>query len=205
MCAVVSSARSIPRFIRPASHLGCRVGFWPTIWPTLRDGLVTAGGAGAGARRRRSGQRCRNRDDCRRPCRSGAICRSADNRDADGERIFIIIGLGGPQAAGPRRPFFHRPRPLPRPRPGASTCTAASSFIVSPAEHAQAVALLSPDRVGYGLDAVLPMVSTSGPSPPARLNVLLRCHPDSLASHPLDMWLRTLNVSINTDDPLIRH
>ena len=129
---------------------------------------------------------------------------SADNRDADGERIFIAIGLGGPEQ--PARAAFFQTALAPFRALGLRLdLHSGEQLHVSPAEHAQAVALLTPDRVGHGFRGAADGFYFEGAIAACPLsNVLLRCHPDSLASHPIaDMYARTLNVSINTDDPLL--
>ena len=107
-------------------------------------------------------------------------------------------------SSSPRRLLPDRPRPF-RALGLRLDLHSGEQLHVSPAEHAQAVALLSPTALAYGFRSAADGFYFEGAIAACPLsNVLLRCHPDSLASHPIaDMYARTLNVSINTDDPLL--
>lgn len=129
---------------------------------------------------------------------------SPDNRDGEGQPIVIAIGLGGPEQPG-RAAFFQEAlRPF-RALGLRLDLHSGEQPHVTPAEHAEAVALLQPDRVGHGFRGASAGYFFPGPIAACPLsNVLLRCHADSLKTHPIaDMYARTLNVSINTDDPLL--
>lgn len=129
---------------------------------------------------------------------------SADNRTADGQPIVVAIGLGGPEQPA-RAAFFARALAPFRALGLRLDLHSGEQAHVSPAEHAEVIAQLQPDRVGHGFRGASAGYYFQGGIAACPLsNVLLRCHPDSLKTHPIaDMYARSLNVSINTDDPLL--
>lgn len=127
-----------------------------------------------------------------------------DNRDLAGKRIIVGIGLGGLEQPA-RASFFaealHRFRAL-----GLKLDVhSGEQAHVSAAEHAQTVSLLRPERVGHGFRGAEAGFFFQGALAACPLsNVLLRCHNGPLGTHPIsEMLRRELNVSINTDDPLL--
>jgi adenosine deaminase len=129
---------------------------------------------------------------------------SADNRDDSGKPIIVAIGLGGPEQ--PARAAFFQTALQPFRALGLRLdLHSGEQPHVTPTEHAEAVSLLQPDRVGHGFRGASDGYYFPGAIAACPLsNVLLRCHPDSLTTHPIaDMYARTLSVSINTDDPLL--
>jgi len=129
---------------------------------------------------------------------------SPDNRDDSGERIIVGIGLGGPelpQRAGFLAPALRRFRAL-----GLKLdLHSGEQPKITPAEHAHALELLRPERVGHGIRGAEAGFFFEGALAACPLsNVLLRCHAAGLATHPIgEMVRRGLNVSVNTDDPLL--
>jgi adenosine deaminase len=129
---------------------------------------------------------------------------SADNRGPDGARIVVGIGLGGPERPD-RAPFFAQALLRFRDLGLKLDLHSGEQRHVSPEDHAQAVRTLRPDRVGHGIRGAAAGFFFDGPLAACPLsNVLLRCHDGPLHTHPIaEMVRRGLDVSINTDDPLL--
>lgn len=129
---------------------------------------------------------------------------SPDNRDDTGERIIVGIGLGGGEL--PERADFLA-QALGRFRALGLKLDLHSGEQpkVTPAEHARALEVLQPERVGHGIRGADAGFFFDGALAACPLsNVVLRCHAAGLATHPVgEMVRRGLNVSVNTDDPLL--
>lgn len=129
---------------------------------------------------------------------------TALNRDAEGERVVVGVGLGGPERPG-RAAFFAAALPRFRALGLKLDLHSGEQPHVTPADHRRALLTLRPDRVGHGMRGAPAGVFFEGALAACPIsNVLLGGHPGPLAEHPIgEMVRRGLCVSVNTDDPLL--
>jgi adenosine deaminase len=129
---------------------------------------------------------------------------SVDNRDHRDERIVVGIGLGGPERPD-RAPFFATALARFRALGLGLDVHSGEQAHVTAAAHAATVEALRPERVGHGFRGAAAGYFFGGALAACPLsNVLLGCHDGPLATHPIaEMLRRGLDVSINTDDPLL--
>lgn len=132
------------------------------------------------------------------------LCRADDNRDHRGEPILVGIGLGGPERPE-RAPFFAAALLRFRALGLKLDLHSGEQLHVSAAQHRAALQTLQPERVGHGIRGAAQGFFFTGALASCPLsNLLLGCHAGPLRSHPIaQMAERGLNVSVNTDDPLL--
>lgn len=133
-----------------------------------------------------------------------ALRTSGEDRGADGEPLIVGVGLGGPERPD-LAPFFAEELQRFRALGLKLDLHSGEQPQVSAAQHEEALRVLRPERVGHGISGAAAGFFFDGALAACPLsNLLLRCHAGPLAAHPIgEMARRGLNVSVNTDDPLL--